>query len=251
MSGWGDSRGGFELELRWRVRNRNRTVEVASVDCLRDPPNQLHVLLRHARSVSRDAECKRGRLSATALLPLPGGHPAFARCGQSASLIRCRCPPPSAGVIRAPPFVPHEVLRWVRIPSAASHHVDSAPTDNRPQHDPVVPRLPPRGDVPRHLSVIGARLVLDVVGLGVCRPTLFVHDPHAPGFPVRLGWVDVDRVDDPVSPAAVEDGAPALRTVGNRQVVAHGASLTRSFETCDQRPPGVIGRGVLRSPVAQ
>jgi predicted PP-loop superfamily ATPase len=34
-------------------------------------------------------------------------------------------------------------------------------------------------------------------------------------------------VDDPVNPAAVEDGAPALRTVGNRQVIAHGASLAR------------------------
>jgi hypothetical protein len=65
-----------------------------------------------------------------------------------------------------------------------------------------------------------------VVGFGVCGPTLFVHDPHAPGFPfsVALGCVpDLDRVDNPVNPAAVEDGAPALRTVGNRQVVGHGA----------------------------
>ena len=54
-----------------------------------------------------------------------------------------------------------------------------------------------------------------------------MHDPHAPGFTVALGGVDVDRVDDPVNPAAVEDGAPALRTVGNRQVIAHGASLAR------------------------
>jgi hypothetical protein len=70
-----------------------------------------------------------------------------------------------------------------------------------------------------------------VVGLGVCGPTLFVHDPHAPGFTVALGGVDVDRVDDPVNPPAVEDGAPALRTVGNRQVVAHGASLARQTST--------------------
>jgi hypothetical protein len=72
-----------------------------------------------------------------------------------------------------------------------------------------------------------------------------VHDPHAPGFLVRvaLGWVlDVDRVDDPVSPATIEDGAPALRTVGNRQVVTHGASLARFFAL--DREPGLLVLGL-------
>jgi hypothetical protein len=38
---------GHELELRRRVRKRNRARDIASVDGLGEPPNQLDVVLRH------------------------------------------------------------------------------------------------------------------------------------------------------------------------------------------------------------
>jgi hypothetical protein len=116
-----------------------------------------------------------------------------------------------------------------RATGAATH---ISPIAEPPERRSEQQNGPPKRAVrwPKHPQLVGVY----VVGLGVCRPTFFVHDPHAPGFLVRvaLGWVlDVDRVDDPVSPATIGDGAPALRTVGNRQVVTHGASLARFFPT--------------------
>jgi hypothetical protein len=45
--------GGHELELRWRVDDRYRALQVASVEGRQEPPEQLDVLLRHRpRSIS-------------------------------------------------------------------------------------------------------------------------------------------------------------------------------------------------------
>src|SRR5215207_4443200 len=92
------------------------------------------------------------------------------------------CEAPGAGVRGVRTLLPR--LRPFRRPARGASRQRRPDGQQDLEHAPVVPRLPLQGDVPRATPLVlpfaslecrSSQLVLDVVGLSVCRPTLFVH----------------------------------------------------------------------------